>query len=251
MDAGDKAEAAKALQYAADQGSIVAQYKLGRMLASGDGVPHDDWKAFRYFSRIADAHADESPDSPNAKIVARAFVALGAYHLEGIPNSPVKARPARAFEMFRYAATYFGDADAQFNMGRMQIDGLAGQRDPMNAARWFAMAAHKGHAYAQAILGQILFTGDGVPKQAALGLAWLELAKAQADPKQDAWIFDLHGKVTGSATDTDRQLAPVLAKQRSALISANPNVVQGQSRDGAARPQLYAPVGAGLGGKKQ
>ena len=249
LDAGDKEAAAKALQYAADEGSIVAQYKLGRMLASGDGVPHDDWKAFRYFSRIADAHADESPDSPNARIVALAFVALGTYHLDGIPNSPVKARPARAFELFRYAATFFGDADAQFNVGRMQLDGRAGARDPMNAARWFAMAAHKGHAYAQAILGQILFTGDGVPKQAALGLAWLELARAQTDPQKEAWVAELHGKAFAAASEADRQLAPVLVKRQSAVIAANPSAPAGTSA-GLARPQLFAPVRSDLGPKR-
>ena len=91
-----------ALQYAAEGGHPVAQWKLGRMYASGDGVAQDDMRAFDYFSRIANAHAEDSPSAPQAQIVANAFVALGRYYLNGIPNSKVTADPDRAREMFSY-----------------------------------------------------------------------------------------------------------------------------------------------------
>ena len=72
---------------------------------------HDDLKAFEYFSRLADQHADESPDSPNAAVVSSAFVALGGYFLDGIKGTYVMANPERAVEMFSYAATYFSDSE--------------------------------------------------------------------------------------------------------------------------------------------
>src|SRR5882757_8925589 len=62
------------LQYAAESGHPVAQWKLGRMYANGDGVTQDDLRAFEYFSRIANAHAVDSPSAPQATIVANAFV---------------------------------------------------------------------------------------------------------------------------------------------------------------------------------
>ncbi len=74
------------LQYAAEGGHPVAQWKLGRMYADGDGVIQDDLRAFEYFSRIANAHAEDSPSAPQATIVANAFVALGRYYLNGIPE---------------------------------------------------------------------------------------------------------------------------------------------------------------------
>jgi len=86
------------LQYAAEGGHPVAQWKLGRMYADGDGVTQDDLRAFEYFSRIANAHADDSPSEPQAAIVANAFVALGRYYLNGIPNSKIKSDPERARE---------------------------------------------------------------------------------------------------------------------------------------------------------
>src|SRR5258708_30106860 len=78
------------LQYAAEGGHPVAQWKLGRMYADGDGVTQDDVRAFEYFSRIANAHAEDSPSAPQASIVANAFVALGRYYLNSIPNSKIK-----------------------------------------------------------------------------------------------------------------------------------------------------------------
>jgi uncharacterized protein len=112
-----------ALQYAAEDGHPVAQWKLGRMYAEGNGVVQNDLLAFDYFSRIANAHAEDSPSAPQAQIVANAFVALGRYYLSGIPNSKIKSDPERAREMFYYAASYFGNADAQFDLARLYLKG--------------------------------------------------------------------------------------------------------------------------------
>src|SRR5918911_1805610 len=174
MDCGPQAvktaEAPKAmapLQYAAEQGNAVAQWKLGRMYATGEGVPRCDLRAFQYFSQIAIAHADEYPDAPQAPFVANAFVALGQYYLVGIPNSQVKADATRAREMFAYAASYFGNADAQYQLARIYLDGQGVPRDARQAARWFTLAANKGQYQAQAMLGHMLFNGDAVPREAA------------------------------------------------------------------------------------
>ena len=90
-EAGAKPSALTALQYAAEQGEPVAQWRLGRMYADGDGVPRDELRAFNYFSQIANSHPDEVPGTPQARFVANAFVALGHYYLNGIPNSRNRA----------------------------------------------------------------------------------------------------------------------------------------------------------------
>lgn len=134
-NAGDKAGAARALDYAAQQGHALARWKLGRMYADGDGVPQDDLKAFEHFSRICDEHADEPTDSPNARFVASAFVSLGSYYLDGIQGTYVKQNAERARDMFQYAAAYFGDSDAQYNLARVLIDGVGGPKDARQAVR--------------------------------------------------------------------------------------------------------------------
>ncbi len=206
-NAGNKLGAAQALEFAATKGDALALWKLGHMYAKGDGVEHDDLKAFEYFSKIADEHADEPPDSPNAGVVASAFVALGGYFLEGIKNTYVKPNASRAHEMFHYAASYFGDPNAQYNLARLYLDGNGVAQDVRQAARWFNLAAEKGHYQAQALLGHLLAHGEGVPRQRALGLMWLTLARDASDPARDQWIAKLYDRAFAAASERDRAAA--------------------------------------------
>jgi hypothetical protein len=75
-------------------------------------------RAFDYFSQIANAHPNEPPGTAQARIVANAFLAPGHYYLKGIPNTTVAPDAVRARDMFAYAASYFGDTDAQYQLGR-------------------------------------------------------------------------------------------------------------------------------------
>jgi exopolysaccharide production negative regulator len=196
-----------ALQYAAEGGHPIAQWKLGRMYANGDGVAQDDLRAFEYFSRIANAHAEDSPSEPQAQIVANAFVALGRYYLNGIPNSKVKADPDRAREMFSYAASYFGNADAQYDLARLYLKTADASRDDFRyGARWLGLAAQKGQHQAQALLGQMLFNGDRLPRQPARGLMWLTLARDSAGP-DETWIKESYNRAIAKASDDDRAMA--------------------------------------------
>lgn len=206
LRAGDVKTGVVSLEYAAAAGHPIAQWKLGRMYAEGDGVKQDDLRAFEYFRDIADAHADESPGTPRARFVSNAFVALGSYYLEGIANSPVKADPDRAREMFTYAASYFGDSDAQYQLGRMYLEGYGGVKDPKQAARWLQLAANKGHHQAQALLGILLFKGETVARQAARGLMWLTLARDSAGT-DEAWIKESYNRAIAKASESDRAMA--------------------------------------------
>jgi TPR repeat protein len=198
------------LQYAAEGGhpvaQSVAQWKLGRMYADGDGVAQDSLRAFEYFSRIANAHAEDSPSAPQAAIVANAFVALGRYYLSGIPNTKIKVDADRAREMFSYAASYFGNADAQYDLARLYLNGIGTPRDSRYGARWLGLAAQKGQHQAQAMLGQMLFNGDQLPRQAARGLMWLMLASENAAP-DETWIKESYKKAIAKASEDDRAMA--------------------------------------------
>lgn len=202
-----------ALQYAAEGGHPGAQFKLGRMYASGDGVAQDDLRAFEYFSRIANAHAEDSPSAPQAQVVANAFVALGRYYLSGIPNSKIKADPDRAREMFSYAASYFGNADAQYDLARLYLKTPDASREDFRyGARWLGLAAQKGQHEAQALLGQMLFNGDRLPRQAARGLMWLTLARDSAGT-EETWIKESYNRAFSKASDDDRAMCLQLLEQ--------------------------------------
>jgi hypothetical protein len=191
----------------AEAGHPVAQWKLGKMYADGDGVAQDDLRAFEYFSRIANAHAEDNPTAPQASVVANAFVALGRYYLSGIPNSKIKPDPERAREMLYYAASYFSNADAQYDLARLYLKPSDASRDDFRyGARWLGLAAKNGQHQAQALLGQMLFNGDRLPPQRARGLMWLTLARDNAAP-DETWIRESYNRAIAKASDDDRAMA--------------------------------------------
>jgi hypothetical protein len=193
-------------------GDPMVEWKLGRMYADGDGVARDDVRAFEYFSRIANAHANDSPSAPQAQIVANAFVALGRYYLNGIPNSKIKPDTERAREMFSYAASYFGNADAQYDLARLYLKTPdASREDIRDGARWLGLAAHKGQHQAQALLGQMLFNGDRLPPQRARGLVWLTLARDSATA-DETWIKESYDRAIAKASEDDRAMALQMLK---------------------------------------
>jgi len=204
--AGDRKKAITSLQYAAEHGHAGAQWKLGRIYADGDGVKADPYKAYIYFSKVASKASDTSPFVPEARFVANAFVALGNYHLEGIANTEVHRDSRRAAQFFRYAATYYGDADGQYHLARLYLDGVGVQKEPRVAARWLYSAANKGQHQAQALLGQMLIAGEVLPRQAARGLMWLTLARDGA-AGSDEWIEQAYRDALKETSEDDQIVA--------------------------------------------
>jgi uncharacterized protein len=216
LKAGDADASVAALTYAAEGGQDLARWKLGEMYADGQGVPHDDLKAYHYFNQLVEDYDEDQPDRRNLSAISNAFVAVGVYCLNGIPNSDVRPDLERAHELFQYAATIFGDPNAQYNLAHMYMSGAGGlAKDNVAAVRWLAVAAQKGHAPSQALLGHMLFTGDGVPHQRARGLMWLEFAKDSAPDASGAWIHDLYQRDFASASEDERQAAADLHDARA------------------------------------
>jgi hypothetical protein len=207
LRAGDNEKALAELRYAAEQGHPLAQWRLARMYADGEGVKRDDAVAFGYFSRIASEYAETAPWTPHAAFVANAYVSLGSYYLRGIPDSPVHADAARAYGLFSYAASYFGDADAQYRLARLYIEGQGAPKDMRQGARWLGLAAQKGQYQAQALLGHLLFRGEGVPQDRARGLMWLTLGRDTAAGPADGWIVEAYEYAFERATDDERTVA--------------------------------------------
>jgi TPR repeat protein len=152
-----------------------------------NGVAQNDLLAFDYLSRIANApHGDIGPSAPEAQI-AKALVALGRYYLNGVPNSKITSDPERAREMFSYAASYFGDADAQYDLARLYLKNAGTSRDDFRyGARWLGLAAQKGQH------GAGLAGSDAVRWRtvAASGGAQLDVADARLRTRQPGGKLD-------------------------------------------------------------
>ena len=212
LRSGQATQAVSSLQYAAEHGHGFALWRLGRMYAEGDGVKRDDYRAFEYFQKFADSHADDNPAVPRARFVANAFVALGHYYLEGIPNTSVNASPELARRMFAHAASYFGDPEAQYQLGTLYLEGHGLVRDPKRAVPWLVLAANKGHYKAQAVLGRILFNGEHGMRQRASGLMWLTIA-CDGPGAKVPWIAALRETAFQQANDDERALALILLRR--------------------------------------
>ena len=207
--AGDAATALEALNFAADKGHPGALWKLGRMYQTGDLVAEDDVMAMEIFSKVANEYGDESPDGPDAPFVADAFVTIGGYYQSGIPGS-VPADPGRARRFFAYAASYFGDADAQYQLATMFLQGQGGDQNARQAARWFKLAARKGHVGAAAEFGHMLYDGLGMERRPVEGLMWLSIAKLSSPG--DPTIHAIHEQAFSTASEEDRRKAIGLAE---------------------------------------
>ncbi|MBU1306113.1 MAG: sel1 repeat family protein [Alphaproteobacteria bacterium] len=206
-----------ALQNAADAGQPMAMWQLGTMYENGEGVGRDPAKAFGYFAQIANQHADAAPRGVEADIVARSFVKVGEYYKDGLPDAGIAADAGRSHALLLHAATYFGDADAQYRVGLLYLNEDELGMNPLQSARWFSLAARKGHCPAQAHLGDLLFSGvEGIPAQPVEGLMWLTIAQQRCAATADApWVNKMFDDVMAKSTSDEQAEASALAKSVS------------------------------------
>jgi TPR repeat protein len=198
-----------ALEDAAAAGQPMALWQLGMMYENGEGVARDPVKAFGYFSRIANDHADTAPRGLEADIVAQSFVKVGEYYAEGLPDAGIPVDERRSHRMIMHAATYFGDADAQYRLGQLYLGDNELGENPLQSARWLSLAARKGHAVAQATLGELLFSGrEGLAPQPEEGLMWMFIAQRRvAGTPDEAWVNQLVSDANAAATSDQRETA--------------------------------------------
>ena len=102
-----------------------AQYALGELYASGQGVPQDYAKTRQWWERAAAQGHAEAQNS------------LGLMYAQGqvVPEDDVKAR-----QWFEQAAAQ-GHAKAQFVLGLIYAKGLGAPKDDMRAYMWSSLAA--------------------------------------------------------------------------------------------------------------
>lgn len=209
-----------ALEDAAAAGQPMALWQLGLMYESGEGVLRDPAKAFSYFRQIADEHADAAPKGVASDIVAQSFVKVGEYYRSGLPEAGIARDQRYGNKLMMHAASYFGDADAQYRVGKLFLDEDEFGDNPLQSARWLSLAARKGHAGAQAQLGDMLFNGVGIAANPVEGLMWLTVASRRAKGTIDeGWITQLLNNAVSIATAEQRQQGIDLADSLGARLS--------------------------------
>ena len=119
------AEVVQWFRMAAEQGDAKAQFNLGNIYDTGEGVPENDTEAVRWYRMAAEQG------------YAKAQVNLGLMHFNGsgVPQDVVEAA-----RLFRLAAEQ-GNALAQLTLGLMYTLGKGVPKDDVQAYAWVNIGA--------------------------------------------------------------------------------------------------------------
>ena len=141
-DSREKADCLKTIKEVASKGLAAAQYNLGIIHHTGQGVPQSDALAVEWYRKAAD----------QGNIYAQ--YNLGYKYRDGSVGLPQS--DALAVEWFRKAADQ-GCADAQNDLGVMYADGCGGLPKSYSTALWWARKAQaQGLERATGFIDQLL-----------------------------------------------------------------------------------------------
>jgi hypothetical protein len=93
-----------------------------------------------------------------------------------------------------------GDAEAQFKLGLMYVNGQGVPQDYAQAVGWYRKAAEQGYAAAQYNLGRMYETGRGVPRDDVEAHLWQDLAAARATGADQKTFADGRDELAKSMT---------------------------------------------------
>lgn len=164
---GDYQKALRLIRPLANDGDAAAQFNLGLIYATGQGVQRDDAAAAVWFRKAAEQG------------YASAQSNLGTVYLYG---RGVTQDDTEAVVWFRKAADQ-GDAIAEFLLGNQYANGKGVPQDYSEAMVWFRRAAEQGHPVAKLFLGVMYAEGRGVSQDFVRAHMWFSLAAAQGEQR--------------------------------------------------------------------
>lgn len=165
--AGNRKKALAIWRAEADKGHADAQWVVGNMFVSGDGMARPDpERAAFYYQRSAEQGYLE------AQVSLATLYRLG----RGVERDPETA--ARWLQ----TAAAAGHPVAQSDLGDIFYGGENGEVaiNRADAFAWYGLAARNGVALAQLRLAQMYLEGLGTEQDRKLGLLWLTVARNQA-----------------------------------------------------------------------
>lgn len=156
----------------ADNGNPIAQFLIGNMYATGEGVDQDLEVANAYYRKAAEqGHVQSAMQL--------------ATNLRLGQGEPINYKEAAKW---LYMAAEAGHPMARFDLGEMFLYGDKKNQfypEPYHASQWFLLASFDGIALAQFKLSQMYFEGKGIDKDEVKGFVWLTRANAIATGKAE------------------------------------------------------------------
>ena len=149
--------------------------------------------------------------------------------LSQLPEAVPAVQRARA-RVFAEA----GSVWSQCRFGSMLAEGFGGPADLSESVQWFNRAALWGHTYAQFHLGVLLSADEGVARDDAQALVWLELAQhGPADENTLAAAQAVHNFVLMRVQAQEAALAQEVARAQEAAqaqpTAAPPTLAQAEA----------------------
>ncbi|MFH1157912.1 MAG: SEL1-like repeat protein [Pseudomonadota bacterium] len=157
----DKKKAREGYLKAAERGYAPAQYQMGEIYFTGDGVAPDYPEAKKWYLSAS------SQDDGLSQL--RLGFLYAESHFKGLT-----ADYAEAEKWFLKAAEK-NAGDARFRLGNFYRN-YKNPPDPAKAVFWLTQAAEGGHRVAMFDLARMLKKGEGAPKDPAQALAWMKKA---------------------------------------------------------------------------
>jgi TPR repeat protein len=165
-------------------------------------------------SRASEGSKDEVRKDRDAELVtyyrlgaergeAQAQFVLGSMYLQGIG---VRQDNAQAAAWYRKAAEQ-GNADGQYMLGGMYADGRGVPKDSKEAVKWFRQAAEQGYPRAMAYLGAMYLQGIGVRQDDIQAVAWYRKAAEQDDAEAQGFLGAMYGEGRGVPQDNAQAVA--------------------------------------------
>ncbi len=194
-----------ALRHAAKHNNMTAMFLLARLHSGhAKGLPvakRDELLAFQYYETLAANLYDAHYRYPNrvARVAGDVFIALAEYHRDGLEVAKIKPSQEAAVRLYGHAAVHYQDPVAEYRYALAYVRGTGVPRSYKNAVRWFYSSATKNYAPAQAQLGKMYWSGQGLIIDRARGLALLKIAKKYASKEDLDWINTSHKRMNGSA----------------------------------------------------
>lgn len=209
---GDYAQAAEYFRRSSDDGNMVADWYLGHMYRLGQGVPIDQATAYSYYSRVTENYDPEEPDKNRLRIVIDSQLRVADYLRTGIRSAKLAANPQSSARTYLRIATSYGHPRALYALGTMSIEGEGMAKNPAQGLKWLNASVRKHSPDAAAYLAELYKIGKIVRQDDTRALMWYIIAAKFAVKTENPVIFSKLAEMRFSATEETRIEAEARAR---------------------------------------
>ncbi len=209
---GDYPQAAEYFRRSSDDGNMVADWFLGHMYRLGQGFPVDQATAYSYYSRVTENYDPEEPDKNRLRIVIDAQLRVADYLRTGITSAKLAASPQSSARTYLRIATSFGHPRALYSLGTMSVEGEGMAKNPAQGLKWLNSAVRKHSPDAAAYLAELYSAGKIVRQDDTRALMWYIIAGKLAVKNENPVIFSKLAQMRFSATEETRIEAEARAR---------------------------------------